>query len=87
MFDLGVPELIIILLVVVMIFGVGKLPEVGAGLGKGIREFKDALTGRSDDRAEIAARSRASSEPAATQADAPSEGRAETASKEEARVE
>ncbi len=87
MFDLGVPELIIILLVVVMIFGVGKLPEVGAGLGKGIREFKDALTGRSDDRAEIAARSQVSSGPAVNQADAPSEERTETAPKEEAKVE
>lgn len=42
---LGVPELIIILVVVVLIFGVGKLPEVGSGLGKGIREFKDSITG------------------------------------------
>ena len=45
----GPMELIIILIVVMLIFGVGKLPEVGSGLGRGIREFKDSLTGRSSD--------------------------------------
>ena len=39
---LGPWELIIILVIVLIIFGVGKLPEVGRGLGKGIREFKEA---------------------------------------------
>ena len=42
MFGLGWTELIIILVIIMIIFGVGKLPEVGAGLGKGIREFKKA---------------------------------------------
>jgi len=37
---LGVPELIIIAFIVVLVFGVGRLPEVGAALGKGIREFR-----------------------------------------------
>lgn len=37
---LGWPELAIILVVVVIIFGVGKLPEIGGALGKGIKEFK-----------------------------------------------
>lgn len=41
----GIPELILVLLVIVLIFGAGKLPEVGAGLGKGIREFKDSISG------------------------------------------
>ena len=36
----GVPELIIVLVIVVIIFGVGKLPEIGSSFGKGIREFK-----------------------------------------------
>jgi sec-independent protein translocase protein TatA len=45
MFGLGWTELIIILVIIMIIFGVGKLPEVGAGLGKGIREFKKASTG------------------------------------------
>lgn len=39
---LGVPELIIIAFIVVLIFGVGRLPEVGGAVGKGIREFRKA---------------------------------------------
>ena len=39
---IGPTELIIILVIILIIFGVGKLPEVGRGLGKGIKEFKDA---------------------------------------------
>lgn len=41
---LGPTELILILVIVVIIFGVGKLPEVGGALGKGIREFKKSAT-------------------------------------------
>lgn len=37
---LGVPELAIILVIIVIIFGVGKLPEIGGAFGKGIKEFK-----------------------------------------------
>lgn len=40
--SLGVPELLIILVVVIMVFGPGKLPEVGSALGKGLREFRRA---------------------------------------------
>lgn len=40
--DIGWQELAIILLVVIVVFGVGKLPEVGGALGKGIREFRQA---------------------------------------------
>jgi sec-independent protein translocase protein TatA len=39
---MGMPELIIILVIVLVIFGAGKLPEIGAGLGKGIKNFKKA---------------------------------------------
>ncbi|MCC6160211.1 MAG: twin-arginine translocase TatA/TatE family subunit [Deltaproteobacteria bacterium] len=39
---IGTTELIVILVIILIIFGVGKLPEVGAGLGKGLREFKKA---------------------------------------------
>ncbi len=39
---LGVPELVIILIIVILIFGANRLPEIGRGIGKGIRNFKDA---------------------------------------------
>jgi sec-independent protein translocase protein TatA len=42
MFGIGIPELIIILVIILIIFGAGKLPEIGAGLGKGIKNFKKA---------------------------------------------
>ncbi len=42
MFGMGIWELLVILAIVVVIFGAGKLPELGAGLGKGIKNFKDA---------------------------------------------
>lgn len=42
MFGLGTSELILILLVVFVIFGAGKLPELGSGLGKAIKNFKRA---------------------------------------------
>lgn len=43
MFGLGVGELLIILVIVLIIFGVGKLPEIGDGLGRGIRSFRKAI--------------------------------------------
>ncbi len=44
MFGLGTPELIVILGIAFLVFGGKKLPEIGAGLGKGIRSFKKGLT-------------------------------------------
>lgn len=44
--SLGLPELLILLAIVVLIFGVNKLPRLGKGLGEGIRNFKDSV--RSD---------------------------------------
>ena len=43
--SIGTPELIVILVIALVIFGPGKLPEVGKAIGKGINEFKDALSG------------------------------------------
>ncbi len=39
---IGIPELVIILVIVIIIFGANRLPEIGRGIGKGIRNFKDA---------------------------------------------
>ncbi|WP_211251902.1 twin-arginine translocase TatA/TatE family subunit [Desulfobacter vibrioformis] len=46
---IGMPELIIILVIILIIFGAGKLPEIGAGLGKGIKNFKKATSEPIDD--------------------------------------
>ena len=39
---LGIPELLIILTIIILIFGANRLPEIGRGIGKGIRNFRDA---------------------------------------------
>jgi sec-independent protein translocase protein TatA len=45
MFGLGTGELLIILLLALLVFGASRLPELGKGLGQGMRSFKDALKG------------------------------------------
>jgi sec-independent protein translocase protein TatA len=52
MFGLGVPELMVILVIALVIFGPSKLPQIGSGLGKAIRDFKKGVTGGEDDDAE-----------------------------------
>ncbi len=42
---IGVPELLILLVVVLLVFGPKRLPEMGRSLGRGMREFKDSITG------------------------------------------
>jgi sec-independent protein translocase protein TatA len=49
MFGIGMPELIIILVIILIIFGAGKLPEIGSGIGRGIKNFKKATSGELDD--------------------------------------
>lgn len=39
---LGIPELLIILAIIILIFGANRLPEIGRGIGKGIKNFKDS---------------------------------------------
>ena len=46
--NLGLPELLVILVIVVLVFGAGKLPQLGKGIGEGIRNFKKAMKDEGD---------------------------------------
>jgi sec-independent protein translocase protein TatA len=48
-FGIGLPEILIFLVVVLLLFGASRVPEIGRSLGKGMREFKDAVSGHDDD--------------------------------------
>jgi len=48
MFGLGLPELIVILVIILVLFGASKLPEVGSSLGKGLRSFKKEFSDLKD---------------------------------------
>jgi sec-independent protein translocase protein TatA len=63
--SIGIPELAIVLLIVLIIFGPKRLPGLGRSLGSGMREFKDSLTGKGkDDKDEARAEQRAQVEKA-----------------------
>ena len=55
--SIGPPELLIVLVIVLVIFGPKRLPGLGRSLGSGMREFKDSITGRDDDEDELQERS------------------------------
>jgi sec-independent protein translocase protein TatA len=48
-FGIGIWEVLILLLVVLLVFGPKRLPEMGRSLGKGMREFKDSISGKDED--------------------------------------
>jgi sec-independent protein translocase protein TatA len=49
--QIGVPEIVLILAIVLIVFGAGKLPEVMSQLGRGVREFRDSASGEEKDKA------------------------------------
>ena len=46
MFGLGLPELVIVLVIIILIFGASRLGDIGSGLGKAIRGFRDSMAGK-----------------------------------------
>jgi len=48
-FGIGATEIVILLLVALLVFGPKRLPEMGRSLGRGMREFKDSISGKDDD--------------------------------------
>jgi sec-independent protein translocase protein TatA len=50
--EIGIAGLIVILIVALLVFGPKRLPEIGRSLGKGMREFKESITGK-DDQSEL----------------------------------
>ena len=63
---LGVPELLIVLLIVIIVFGVGKLPQIGGAIGQSIREFREATRAGQEKKDEEKRSSRRSASKAAS---------------------
>ncbi len=53
--DIGVPELLIILVVVLLLFGPGRISKTAGELGKGLRSFREGLSGKDEDKTETTA--------------------------------
>jgi sec-independent protein translocase protein TatA len=69
--NIGPLEIIIVLVVVLLIFGPKRLPDLGRSLGSGMREFKDSVTGKDKHRDEIDASDAKPAEPARTEQSEP----------------
>lgn len=67
MFHMGMPELILILVIALVVFGPKKLPEIGKALGKGLKEFKQETSGEKKEEAAILAETKKSEESKAEQ--------------------
>jgi sec-independent protein translocase protein TatA len=53
--NIGPVEIIIVVVILLLVFGTKRLPEAGRNLGKGMREFKDSVTGKDEEKKEISA--------------------------------
>ncbi|HEY2478291.1 MAG TPA: twin-arginine translocase TatA/TatE family subunit [Solirubrobacterales bacterium] len=69
--NIGPLEIIVVLVIALIVFGPKRLPELGNSLGKGIREFKDSVTGDKDDDHDDDARAISASKAAATPVEQP----------------
>jgi len=63
MAGLGVPELAIIFLIIIVLFGASKIPQIGKGLGEGIRNFKKGIKEGEDEHAQIPEKSTTTQNP------------------------
>jgi sec-independent protein translocase protein TatA len=61
---IGFPELIVLIIVLLLIFGPKRLPEIGKSMGRGMREFKDSVTGKDDQPTELTSTPAPSATPA-----------------------
>jgi sec-independent protein translocase protein TatA len=75
---IGPLELGIILLIVIVVFGPKRLPGIGRSLGEGMREFKDSVTGKSQDQEKLAEAETKTEEPVAAAPSEPTVGSGET---------
>ena len=81
-FGISLPELLILLVVLLLVFGAKRLPEMGKSLGKGMREFKDAVSGTDDEPSSTTNRSASGELPRATSASSDGEMAAEESERE-----